>query len=491
MPSRRLRVGGTGTTVTPSLVASRSSGTAPLAVHFDATSTTSSAVGDAFRQVSYTFGYGDSGSGTWSTNSASKNSDSGGPIGAHVYETAGTYTVTVTADDGTSSASTTATVTVSDPDTVYSGTNTICIDTTGGTSGGPSGCSYSTSMPTIQSNRRYLIKRGQTISGFTVPRTVSGVRIGAYGSGAKPIVSGQININGTGRPTTAQWSEDIVLADLNPQEGIYHNQCGRNVLLLRCDMAQLSETSGYGAEANNTVEVGSALGFYAGINGGDSGRVLDTTDFYIPQYIFVVDCYQRGDYTTPRDQQAGTGLYPNNCLVGTADGFVSMGNDFLGAREHVHRLYLCRKSIIQHNKLQDRSVDGIRHAIKLHSGGLGAWTVGATLENTTGAAWVSYKNVIRDNSIGDASSANSFTVAIQPQNTIEVEGVEDTILEDNTFVNSATKLIDIQAGPARRTTTRGNTLTGGTLRIEDDGGRTFAEPIESDWRGPYYGQYTG
>lgn len=496
MPSRRLRVGGSAATVVPSLVASRVSGTAPLAVHFDATASTSSAVGDAFRQVTYTFDYGDSGSGTWSTNSQSKNSDSGGPLGAHVYETAGTYTVTVTADDGTTSASTTVSVTVSNPDTVYSGTNTICIDPTGGTTGGPSGCTYATSMPTIESNKRYLIKRGQTIAGFTVPRTVSGVRIGAYGSGAKPIISGEIFINANSRPTTAVWAEDIVIADLNPQAGISNFMCGRHLMVLRCDLAQLAEADDYTAGANNRIEFGANLGYWSTTQGdaggeGDPSRTVATTSFYVPRYLFVIDCYQRGDYVSARPPVDT----PNNALVGAGDAVVSMGNDFLGQREHAHRLFLSRKSLIQHNLLQDRSVDGFRMAIKMHSGGVSAWTVDGTLQNVTGSQWKTYMNVIRRNTLGLSTSNNDWTVQIGPQgpvgSTTNPEGVEDVIVENNTFINSpGEKSQDITAGPARRVTTRSNVLTGGAMRI----GKwvdTFPTEIATNWDGPYYGQYTG
>jgi PKD repeat protein len=477
MPSRRLRVGGSAATVVPSLVASRVSGTAPLAVHFDATASTSSAVGDAFRQVTYTFDYGDSGSGTWSTNSQSKNSDSGGPLGAHVYETAGTYTVTVTADDGTTSASTTVSITVSNPDTVYSGTNTICIDTTGGTTGGPSGCTYATSMPTIESNKRYLIKRGQTISGFTVPSTVTGVRIGAYGTGAKPVVDGAIYLNNNSTPTTAQWVEDVVVADLDVRNGIVQVMCGRHIALLRCTLDLAGSTA-------TSILFADSLAYYSQSSGtgGDPGRVLARSDFYIPKYVFVVECYQRG-VNTDVDQGLLHGIW------GSVDCAAFMGNDSYTANQHLLRFYLARKALVQHCILADKSADGSRHAIKLHSGGLNPF-LDAYESAAPAGTWVSSNNIIRYNTLGASDSNNAWTVNIAPQNTGSAEGVQDTILENNTFINSASKGVDIQAGPARRTTTRSNTLTGGSIRIGQNN-NTYVEPIQSSWRGPYYGQFTG
>lgn len=489
MPSRRLRVGGSAATVVPSLVASRVSGTAPLAVHFDATASTSSAVGDAFRQVTYTFDYGDSGSGTWSTNSQSKNSDSGGPLGAHVYETAGTYTVTVTADDGTTSASTTVSITVSNPDTVYSGTNTVCIDTTGGTTGGPSGCTYATAMPTIQSNRRYLIKRGQTISGFTVPSTVSGVRIGAYSTGAKPIITGEIIINNGSTPTVAQWAEDVVISDLAGDSGATIICSGRHLMLLRCDFVNTGSTgytrincAGPGYWAQVMYNTGTDTW-----GDGDPSRVLARSDFYVPKYIFVVECYQRGN--------SSVGTNPGGMFVSVDCGAL-MGNDFRDADGHSHRLFLARKTLVQHSSLQHTSFISGNHAIKLHSGGTNAPQ--ANVQNQAdGMAWYSEQVVIRRNTLGASDSGNNWTVAIRPQNTgaddppLGQEGVQDVIVENNSFIDSASTTLDILAGPSKRTTTRSNTRNNGAIRIGQDTGNTYPEPIQSSWRGPYYGQFTG
>ncbi len=181
--------------VTPSLIASRTSGPAPLAVHFDAVGTTSTNVLDPFRQCLYTFDYGDPASGTWAHGNPSynsKNSDVGGPLGAHVFETPGTYVVTVTVNDGVGSSSTTVTITVNDPDTFFAGADTICVNDSGTNDGlGPSGCVYASAAPTGAAavGKRILFRRGQT----TVRDTGSMVsnqwtHYGAYGTGSKPII---------------------------------------------------------------------------------------------------------------------------------------------------------------------------------------------------------------------------------------------------------------------------------------------------------------
>uniref|UniRef100_UPI000A5C91B8 PKD domain-containing protein n=1 Tax=Caldimonas taiwanensis TaxID=307483 RepID=UPI000A5C91B8 len=90
---------------------------------FDATATTSSLSGvDPYRQVTYSFDFGDERGERWAISGLPKNTQTGGPLAAHVFDVPGTYTVRVRAIDSTG-ASTTAsmTVTVHNADSVYSG----------------------------------------------------------------------------------------------------------------------------------------------------------------------------------------------------------------------------------------------------------------------------------------------------------------------------------------------------------------------------------
>ena len=80
---------------------------APQAIHFSARGTTCSTsecddspmAEEAFHSLHYSWDFGDSGSGTWNSNGRSKNTDIG-PIAVHVYDTAGTKTVTLTVTSG-------------------------------------------------------------------------------------------------------------------------------------------------------------------------------------------------------------------------------------------------------------------------------------------------------------------------------------------------------------------------------------------------------
>jgi hypothetical protein len=185
-------------TITPSLIPARTSGVAPLAVFFDASATTGSVTSAPFHDLLYTWSFGDSEAGNWSYGAKSGTSKNiaYGPLAAHVFETPGIYTVSLSIYDGTDTATTTTTITVSDPDTVFSGTATYCFSNDTDFTSCPSGAthvttsSFSTAITTYQgTGRRLLFKRGNTFtasSAATVSATGPGI-VGAFGTGNKPI----------------------------------------------------------------------------------------------------------------------------------------------------------------------------------------------------------------------------------------------------------------------------------------------------------------
>ena len=118
------------------LQATRLSGSAPLAVLFDATGTTVSS-GNADHQSSYEFNFNDDRGLTWAISGQPKNIQRGGPLAAHVFDLPGTYTVRVRAQSSTGMSEATVTVTVQNPDSAYSGVNTVCVSTSASYSGCP------------------------------------------------------------------------------------------------------------------------------------------------------------------------------------------------------------------------------------------------------------------------------------------------------------------------------------------------------------------
>lgn len=191
------------------IVANRAVGSgcvAPCAVFFrdsDAVASTSSGT-RPIHDYRYSWNFGDTESGNWSTTGKSKNSAEG-PFRGHVYETAGTYTVTLTVRNaaGTTIGTDTETITITDPDTVYTGTLTTCLNNTGDAdfTGCPSGATHlngndltaTAVVNSAQTGERLLIKRGSsfTVSSSPVWPESTGVTIGAYGTCTSPDSAGR------------------------------------------------------------------------------------------------------------------------------------------------------------------------------------------------------------------------------------------------------------------------------------------------------------
>jgi hypothetical protein len=185
---------------------SATSGVAPLGIVVDGEQSSGFASGvNAFHDVLYFFDFGDTDTNVFSYGSRvgeSKNKHVGGPVSCYVYETPGTYTVTMWAYDGTRVfGPLTQTITATDPNTVYPGTSTVCVSTSGDFTGAPAGATLVTSgaLSTIlntyaTNSKRVLFRAGET---FTAATSISlgqnggrnDLYIGAFGAGAKPVLA--------------------------------------------------------------------------------------------------------------------------------------------------------------------------------------------------------------------------------------------------------------------------------------------------------------
>jgi PKD repeat protein len=201
--------------------------TAPCAVFFDASGTTDADTATPFHELQYSWNFGDENAGnyTYGANANRPKNSASGPMASHVYETAGTYTVTLQVSDGTNIVSRTGTVTVTAADTTWAGTATVCASNSGSPdwAGCPAGAikiANSTNFSSLCSTystatRRILLQRGGT---WRVPTQCSietagttGM-IGAFGSGAKPKILNDItdgtpaiSISGVNSPTFSDW----------------------------------------------------------------------------------------------------------------------------------------------------------------------------------------------------------------------------------------------------------------------------------------------
>lgn len=118
--------------------ASRTTGVAPLAVFFDATASTSTNPIQPFHELEYRWAFDSTGVAPttfWATGSragASARNLATGPIAAHVFRTPGTYTITLSITDGTTTVTNNcALITVLDPNVTFAGTLTTCVNASG------------------------------------------------------------------------------------------------------------------------------------------------------------------------------------------------------------------------------------------------------------------------------------------------------------------------------------------------------------------------
>jgi hypothetical protein len=436
---------------------------------FDATASRVGASGtNAFRDLTYEFNFGNNNGQTWAISGELKNTQTGGPLAAHVYEQPGTYTVRVrvrAANGQYSDAN--VSVTVQDPATVYAGTRTVCVSTSANYIGCPVGAAQQTALPASLDGRRVLLRRGESFAAINVRHQDDGVIIGAYGTGAKPRVpSVQI---GAGRASTADFPDEITVMDLDVANGIEQTASASRLLLMRNDLDDP------GARVNNGIIIGGAIGYWASTS--DPYRTVPLNAFYHPREIFVVENRVIG--STEGDD------VPLANLQGGGSRMALLGNDMGRASQHTVRLYNAHKTVIAHNALRGMSSDGHRHSLKLHSGGLGAYNDSYAV---SGGGWAASQIVVANNLMGDSADNNAWTLAIRPQNSggESGEGIEDVIVENNRFSRGRSTNTDILF-VGRRMTARGNvrTTAGQPLSISTEASTNYPL-LPQVWRGPYY-----
>ena len=169
---------------------------APAYVHVDCTGTTDSDPNvRPFHDLRYRIGYGDggsSGAGIWAYSGMPKNSDAF-PIGAHVYEQAGSFDITVIVTDSLGVQSTDVeSVSVVAEDAAWTAAHTRCVSSTGSFSGCPAGVTdrvmssdYDTSLRTA-AGERTLFRCGEgfvaSVNPALADATANGSLIGGFGS---------------------------------------------------------------------------------------------------------------------------------------------------------------------------------------------------------------------------------------------------------------------------------------------------------------------
>jgi hypothetical protein len=454
-----------GPVVNVQLEATRLSGVAPLAVMFDASATTTrQASRNPFHEIRYAFDFGDDRGLKWPVSGLPKNVQEGGPLAAHVFDLPGTYQVKVrTTDPSGITAEKSVTVKVLDPNQVYAGSKTICVSAAGRFEGCPSGASHAAALPSSDaySGRRVLLGRGEAFGKVSIPHGSENVQVGAFGVGAAPQVD-SIFVGGI-NPSSSAFPRDITVMDLAVKQRFEQFVTMSRLLLYR-NTFEVPTGEFYPAQIN----LASALAYIV------EHHKLAANQYFQPRELFVVENRVRGSAANPMMNMAGEG-----------SRFVILGNDMGTAKQHTVRIWGMHKGFIAHNALRGRSSDGIRVALKVHSGGLGDYNDDYAI---SGSTWASRQIVIANNRLGDASDNNSFTGGASPQNNTDSsrEGLEDVILENNVFVRGPkTNTEFILMG--RRMTSRGN--------LRADGGKPNINQFDNsyrllppEWVGPFYFQ---
>ena len=428
---------------------------------FDATSTTASPDIDTFREVEYEFDFGDDRGLTWPHSGKPRNSQTGGPLAAHVFDNPGKYIVRLRARAPNGAVSeTSVAITVEDPAEAFPGENTICVSATSSFTGCPPGAQRQVELPRTYAGKRVLLNRGEKFGVVSINRNSDQVIVAAYGSGPKPIVH-KVIIN-SGRMND-RFSDDLTIMGLNISDGIEHTTSGSRYLIYGNELTQPG--------GDNKIDIGGALDYFAERN--------PRIPFYNPREIFIVDNLITGNATKPHLNIAGSGAY-----------FAIMGNDVSRADEHTVRLFALHKGVIAHNSLRGiarsagPSEPSIRHALKLHSGGLLPY---ADTWSETRGRWATRYVVIADNVLGDIENNGSWTLAVGPQNRDigTIEGLEDILIERNKFVRGPHTNTDSWM-VGRRITTRNNTRVDGGPLNHSVGQASPSLPPE--WHGPYFRQ---
>lgn len=467
------RVGGVtptppGGPVTAVLTATRISGVAPLAVMFEGWMSMSESPGivNPFRQLQYSFDFGDPGSGTWSLTGNSKNSYSGGPITAHVFETPGTYTVTLTVYDGVAYATATLTITVEDPDVVFAGAATLVVSPTSNFTGAPPGAATATTVPDNFDNRRILLRRGES-HGTINRQKARNCQLGAFGTGDKPRIN-ELQI-GTGRPSDNVFPEDVTAMDLKVLTGGIKFGLGRRYLALRCDLNERDVST-----INNQFDIGNIYYIY-----DDPFRIVPLSEFSVNREIFIVDCTALGPYSF---NPSGT-VYP---FWGSGSRIAVMGCDMGHQHMHTMRSVRANRWCIQENWLRGESADDARHALKIHSSGLDEYNDSAII---SGKTWCTDMIVVGRNLFGTNASNDAWSVVFAPQNDILVEGLRNIIVENNGFYATTNGFRQDLRAFAANFTYRGNYRAGsGPALVYDMGATSYYTQMEPypAWNGPYY-----
>jgi hypothetical protein len=444
---------------------------APCAVYFDATATTDSVITSTlgvFHDAQFSWDFGDTAGGATWTNGAGQGSKNAayGPVTGHVFETAGTYTVTLTVYDGTNTNTGTASITVTDADTYFSTTKTVCISTSGTFTGCPTGATHVTSSDwdaafnaNVGAGKRLLFRRGETFTASTsanIQVTGPGL-VGAYDTGAAPIV--QASANNVNIIEYGVWTQ-TALADWRIMDleftGNGHSGNG-GVMGNQNNPGSFDQLMIF---RMNIHDVHNAMQF------NDAGPDFANANGHPGHHLYT------GSAVVETTTTNVTGTTGGHSIFGAGNQYMVMGNSLNnnGGGEHTFRTVCANGFVFSNNTIAGAA--STKHLIKLHSYSYdttGAWNAPsdfdagiASVDNPTWPTTGTYtqNGVISDNKF--VGGSEQWMVALGPQDNAHDERLRDIIVERNWFVASSSTTIGMISW-VTRTTIRNNlfNLSGG------------------------------
>lgn len=399
---------------------SRSSGVAPLYVHFSADFAGAPETATGFRTYDYSWDFGDPASGVWGTNGTSMNLSTGG-VAAHVFEQPGTYSVSLTVKEGTSIiGSEVRVIQVLDPASYYAGVKTVCVSDSAATvaDGAPAGALLvaTTNLSSITkyatAGSRILFRRGSSWStpGLSWPENAGPVTLGAYGPGSGIDSQGhysnapRITVTG-GEFLSLNFKQDWRIMDLH----------------------LVDTTRSYGS-FGGTMEFRKHLflrlridGFYTGFGWSH----WNTSSLMAIDQMAVVSCRI-------------TESLDNIAYVGS-ERLALLGNIMQNVREsHVLRVWQAYRSVISNNIVSGSSLSETngRHALKLHGPGYstfqGVNEYGTPVPDSNLLGNRTEYVIVSDNVFG---SSGPWPVAIGPQDDLTDAKVYHLVFERNRIVS--------------------------------------------------------
>ena len=406
--------------------ASRTSGVAPLCIHFSTDYSLETDDDCSFHKYDYYWDFDDSSNSEWGTTGKIKN-NAKGAMAAHVYETPGDYEAVLTVRDENGVIGTEIfQIRVLDSDDYYYGDKTVCINPEGDSdfSRAPSGSTkistddLSTITQYATEGRRLLLKRGASWStgGLSWPANDGPVTIGAYGDAI-----GQDDLGIYNNAPQVEITSGSFLSMSNK----------KNYRVMDISFTALSDGSAVSAISGGS-SFQQILLLRLNIVGFDSGISWSSES---SDQLSIVSC------------DISNALHYN--IFAGGNRIAILGNNARDSKEsHVMRIFLANNSVISHNMLSGSNLenDSGLHALKFQA------------PNNSESEFT----IISNNVFG---SSGPWPINIGPENSVVDERVSHVIFERNRIIteygNSSSNEVTIPLHIwARYITVRNNIFDG-------------------------------